>query len=304
MVVLLEATRNRRCTEPRDRIYGLLGLVHNWRVTEPIMPDYAMSIEELCITATWKAMIETNTTVLLAYNKPKKNSTLPSWVPDWSRTLTVAEKASIPLAMSSKSYPGRQKFELLSNNRLRLSMVLVGNIQQTLDLSDFGVERTTDAPLTGDTIIGAIRTCRGMVGLPTDHESTEEPDRSRDELFRQRILTDCHFHETTGYQQWKNGSSSLKEQPTDTFHGGHAQSFFTLADGRFSLANFECTTQDMVFATVGGLSVYLVLRPCRKAEMWTNVDEWELRGPCELWDFNKSTNKEHFHGDKLLITLI
>ncbi|KAJ4258969.1 hypothetical protein NW762_008057 [Fusarium torreyae] len=159
-------------------------------------------------------------------------------------------------------------------------MVFVGSIRKALDLSDFGVEKTTDAPLACDAIIGAIRSCREMVGLPADHESTEEPGRSKDTLFRQRILTDCNFHETQGYQQWKkNQGSRLGEQPTDTFHGGHAQSFFTLADGRFSLANFECSTQDAVFATVGGLSVYLVLRPYKTTEMWPDVEEWELRGP-------------------------
>ncbi|KAF5692875.1 heterokaryon incompatibility protein [Fusarium denticulatum] len=305
LVPLLEATRNRRCKEPRDRIYGLLGLVHHWRFTEPITPDYSLSVEELYITATWKAMIETQTTLLLAYNRPRKTLNLPSWVPDWSRTLSVAEKASIPLAKTSKSHPGRQVFELLSHDRLRLSMVFVGSIQETLDLSDFGVEKTTEHPLDCEAIIGAIRTCRGMVGLPTDHESTEEPGTSRDKLFRDRILTDCYFHKTRGYQQWKkNESSGLCEQPTDTFHGGHAQSFFTLADGRFSLANFECSTQDAVFATVGGLSVYLVLRPCRTSQAWSDVEEWELRGPCELWDFNADANKQPLQGDVCSITLV
>lgn len=305
LVPLLEATRNRSCKEPRDRIYGLLGLVHNWRFTEPITPDYALSIEELYITATWKAMIETQTTLLLAYNRPNKTLNLPSWVPDWSRTLSVAEKASIPLTKTSKSYPGRQALELLPMDRLRLSMVFVGNIQKTLDLSDFGVEKTTQDLLACNAIIEAIRACRGMVGLPTDHESTEEPGRSRDKLFRERILTDCYFNKTRGYQQWKNNEcSSLCEQPTDTFHGGHAHCFFTLADGRFSLANFECSTQDAVFATVGGLSVFLVLRPCKTSQAWSDVEEWELRGPCELWDFNGDANKQPLRGDVCSITLV
>ncbi|KAF5583274.1 heterokaryon incompatibility protein [Fusarium pseudocircinatum] len=269
------------------------------------MPDYSLSIEELYITATWMAMIETQTTLLLAYNRPKKTFNLPSWVPDWSRTLSVAEKASIPLAKTSKSHPGKQVFELLSNNRLRLSMVFVGSIQKVLDLSDFGVEKTTESPLTCDAIIEAIRTCRAMVGLPTDHESTEEPGRSRDKLFRDRILTDCYFRKTRGYEQWKkNECSSLRDQPTDTFHGGHAQSFLTLADGRFSLANFECSTQDAVFATVGGLSIYLVLRPCRTSQTWSDVKEWELRGPCELWGFDGDANKQPLQGDVCSITLV
>ncbi|XEV05131.1 hypothetical protein FSHL1_010418 [Fusarium sambucinum] len=305
LVLLLEATRNRRCQEPRDRIYGLLGLVHSWRFADPITPDYSQSIEELYMTATWKAMTETNTTALLAYNKPNKKLTLPSWVPDWSQTLTVAEKASIPLTLSSKSYPGRQVFEFLPKNRLRLSMVFVGNIQKVLDLSDFGLEKTTDTSLSCDAIIGAISTCREMVGLPTDHESTEEPIKSRDKLFREQVLTDCYFYETRGYRQWKNNEcSKLDEQPTDTFHGGHAQSFFTLEDGRFSLANFECSTQDMVFATVGSLSVYLVLRPCELTETWTDVEEWELRGPCELWDFEGDANKQLLQEDVCFITLV
>ncbi|KAF5592185.1 heterokaryon incompatibility protein [Fusarium subglutinans] len=73
LVLLLDATRNRRCQEPRDRIYGLLGLVDSWRFTESIVPDYSISLEELYITATWKAMIETQSTLLLAYNKPGRD---------------------------------------------------------------------------------------------------------------------------------------------------------------------------------------------------------------------------------------
>lgn len=305
LVLLLEATRNRRCQEPRDRIYGLLGLIDNWRFTEPITPDYSLGIEELYITATWKAMTETQTTLLLAHNKPRKTLNLPSWVPDWSRTLTMAEKASLPLTRSSMSYPGRQTFELLSNNRLRLNMVFVGSIQKTLDISDFGVEKTAATPLACDAIIGAIRTCREMVGLPADHESTEEPGRSRDKLFRERILTDCYFRETRGYQQWKkNECFKPGEQPTDTFHGGHAQAFFTLSDGSFSLANFECSTQDAVFATVGNMSLYLVLRPYKTTQIGPDVEQWELRGPCELWNFNRDADKEALQGDICSVILV
>ncbi|RBR12984.1 hypothetical protein FVER53590_06573 [Fusarium verticillioides] len=172
-------------------------------------------------------------------------------------------------------------------------MVILGSIQKVLDLSDFGLEKITDAPLACDAVVGAISACRGMVGLPTDHESAEEPVRSRDKFFRDKILTDYYFQVTRGYQQWKkNEPFSLGEQPSDTFHGGYAQSFFTLANGRFSLANFECSTQDAGFATVGGLSVYRVLRPSKSTQTWLDVEEWELRGPCELRDFNQDVKKE------------
>ncbi|KAF5529765.1 het-domain-containing protein [Fusarium napiforme] len=221
----------------------------------------------------------------------RKGLNLPTWVPDWSRTLSVAEKGSIPLTRSSISYPGSQVFELLSGNRLRLNMVFLGSIQKALDLSDFGLEKATDAPLACDAVVGAMRACRGMVGLPTDHESTEEPAKSRD---KQEGISSGRRIEPF----------SLGEQPTDTFHGGHAQSFFTLADGRFSLTNFECSTQDAVFATVGGLSVYLVLRPYKSTQTWPDVEEWELRGPCELRDFNQDVKKEPLQGEVYSITLV
>ncbi|KIL85216.1 hypothetical protein FAVG1_11645 [Fusarium avenaceum] len=217
----------------------------------------------------------------------------------------MAEKASLPLTLSSMSYPERQAFELLSNNRLRLNMVFIGSIQKTLDISDFGVEKTTDTSLACDAVIGAIRTCREMVGLPADHESTQEPGRSRDKLFRERILTDCYFYKTRGYQQWKkNECFKSGEQPTDTFHGGHAESFFTLPDGSFSLANFECSTQDAVFATVGNMSVYLVLRPHKTTQVGLDMEQWELRGPCELWNFNRDTENQSLQGDVCSIVLV
>ncbi|KAJ9668076.1 hypothetical protein H2201_001882 [Coniosporium apollinis] len=71
-------------TDPRDKVYALLGLVKNSDGLG-IKPDYSLSTEELYIR-TGKAMIEDGDLPILlcTMRRGRSQLTLPSWVPDWS----------------------------------------------------------------------------------------------------------------------------------------------------------------------------------------------------------------------------
>ncbi|KAH8755759.1 heterokaryon incompatibility protein-domain-containing protein, partial [Diaporthe sp. PMI_573] len=80
---LLKATSHCHASDPRDRVYGLLGLFEPRDISRKLIPSYAISWRDCWVgTAAYSLLVEGNL-VLLAHavgnNRPKY---LPSWVPD------------------------------------------------------------------------------------------------------------------------------------------------------------------------------------------------------------------------------
>lgn len=88
LLSLLHISRNCLSTDPRDKVYGLLGLVGE-RVQSLIKVDYTQSVEEV-LTRTAEAIIVCREDLdILAYASvsqgPKhEDGSLPTWVPDWT----------------------------------------------------------------------------------------------------------------------------------------------------------------------------------------------------------------------------
>lgn len=73
-------------SDPRDKIYSILGLIDTEELqTLNIRPDYTISVEDCYRTATLAIMSSTkNLDVLLTDRASVSAYNLPSWVPDWS----------------------------------------------------------------------------------------------------------------------------------------------------------------------------------------------------------------------------
>lgn len=77
---------NLRATDPRDIIYGLLGLVGDWKDGQrQIKPDYTLDCAQV-YASTALALLEggLNKVLRWALNLSSERD-LPSWVPDWSK---------------------------------------------------------------------------------------------------------------------------------------------------------------------------------------------------------------------------
>lgn len=82
-VVASSTESNRQSTNPRDRIYGLLGLASDRHVLN-IVPDYSITVEE-CYKNVARVLLQHGHTDILSWcQHPKKLKGLPSWVPDFS----------------------------------------------------------------------------------------------------------------------------------------------------------------------------------------------------------------------------
>jgi len=86
LLTMLHMTRNCSSTDPRDKIYGLLGLVGE-RLQSLVQIDYSQSVDEVMTRAAAAIIICREDFEILAYAshtaRPARR-TLPTWVPDWT----------------------------------------------------------------------------------------------------------------------------------------------------------------------------------------------------------------------------
>jgi hypothetical protein len=77
--------RSFQATNPRDHIYGVLGLISS-KSSEVIIPHYALDVEKI-FTSTAATMLQSTTNLdCLGPRKARNLPRLPSWVPDWTVT--------------------------------------------------------------------------------------------------------------------------------------------------------------------------------------------------------------------------
>ena len=86
LLELMYSSRSNQSTDPRDKVYGLLGIAADIEAHE-IDPDYALSVEDIYRNlALFYIRKENNLDVLSAVEdyRWRVHKKLPSWVPDWT----------------------------------------------------------------------------------------------------------------------------------------------------------------------------------------------------------------------------
>ena len=80
---LLAAFRHRQASDPRDKIYGMLGLARPEMQTA-LAPDYRLSAAQVFTDAAIAIIKESGDLKLLSHTYGSRQLDLPSWVPDWT----------------------------------------------------------------------------------------------------------------------------------------------------------------------------------------------------------------------------
>ncbi|KAF3762093.1 HET-domain-containing protein [Cryphonectria parasitica EP155] len=91
-----------RTTDPRDRIFAILGLPHVAGMnTAALKPDYTIKVEDLYVRAAKGAILQGEAMPTLAFAGMgyRRSLNLPSWVPDWT---------CLPAAFGSFWYDARE----------------------------------------------------------------------------------------------------------------------------------------------------------------------------------------------------
>lgn len=89
LLELLNQHRDCAATDPRDKVYGLLGLAGDVD-TIGLTPSYTSTAQEIYVDLFQKHVAETGSLdMICAVRFPKNVENLPTWVPDWSTDQTV-----------------------------------------------------------------------------------------------------------------------------------------------------------------------------------------------------------------------
>lgn len=104
--------RYRKASDPRDKIYALLGISTGLSEHAP-RPDYRKSVED--VYSEWAAFIlksEQNLKILGACQNPRRHPQLPSWVPDWNYEYRSPERRALTCWVDSEGtgISGHPKF--------------------------------------------------------------------------------------------------------------------------------------------------------------------------------------------------
>jgi hypothetical protein len=83
----LQQFHNRQATDPRDKVFGLLGLLKEM----PIQPDYNMGVGEVFTQVSTNVLVQSQSLDLLAGHRSSKQSELASWCSNWADTCGAQE---------------------------------------------------------------------------------------------------------------------------------------------------------------------------------------------------------------------
>jgi hypothetical protein len=178
----LNDTRHCKATDPRDKVFGLLGLSPEGRERD-LTPDYSVSTHDLFVsTAIFFVTRDRNLDMLchcqqnaLPLNSSDANLNLPSWVPDWSQYRT-SRVLGYPRSRSKRPY---YKAALGCPASVSFSpdhtiMTVAGKrVDQIADVGALYEMGTKDA-------IGTLRQWRDLAGIDaakTDGQADDQNDR-------------------------------------------------------------------------------------------------------------------------------
>ena len=131
LLYLLSAFRSCEASDPRDKIFALVGIADQ-QTTAACTPDYSKDVFEICRNlASHLIITERNADILAFCVAPHKGQylPLPSWVPDWSRPqINNASPQSMPGAYNASagtSLKGRIDSNTLSLDGVMLNRVVI-----------------------------------------------------------------------------------------------------------------------------------------------------------------------------------
>lgn len=138
------ALRGTKCTDPRDRVYSLLGLLDERHYLDVIVPDYSKPVSEVYLSVVLE-YIGTNRVLdfLISCHKDSREEVsvsptdaLPTWVPDWAHPDSDTYRAYRCLTTEKILCPFQSSVEYLGRGVLRVAGVSYGTIVEVLHLDD------------------------------------------------------------------------------------------------------------------------------------------------------------------------
>jgi len=262
------------CSDPRDRIFAVLGLAHDGTEFDAF-PDYTMSYEDVYTKATRKFLNQGRIDIL-SYCQFPRDGSIPTWVPDW-RSPTFNPNTYIPPPtnlsfLASGNSVARQKISYHDSGSITLRVVLVdvikefGSVWNPNWLESLQPENTLKylAEVKAFTVQSPL-TSRGSEDMETsriaiaDFGCADDPETQRETLAcYPRLLNELSMatswvqrYETIHVEPWYKRALRLL----------HSRRPFISNSGLVGLAPSHVQVGDMICIFLGGHVPYLV-RKC------------------------------------------
>ncbi|EPE24757.1 hypothetical protein GLAREA_08610 [Glarea lozoyensis ATCC 20868] len=276
---ILEQTRHRRCCDPRDRVYAILGVI---QVTThqrfSIIPDYTKSVEEVYLEFARDFVLNGNGLTLLRFvSSSKATGKLPTWVPDLS---DINACGQINAAGAAGSVIGANlKSTSVKDGNLNLTGLLVDKLLHC------------ESPLS---ISAQVSEIHSSIQSWEPHKPLTAPyvgggtleDAFVKTIFCGRVLEDCirgHFEAPTleyAKTAYKSGTwRTINDEPNRVFTQRLLQSvlgrkFCRTANGLIGMFPADAQVGDQVWVTLGSGHPLLL----RQVE--DSISKYQLLGYC------------------------
>ncbi|KAI0103035.1 HET-domain-containing protein [Nemania sp. FL0031] len=135
---LLYRHNDRRCTDARDKVYGLLNLVDQ-TVRKYVVVDYSAPLIDVFKQVFLESLAQEKRLTLLRYARPSalSNSTWPSWLPDWSQKGSITIPHSFEFQPSSISAAQAKQMDLHKLEVTGISFATVSAVTRVRVRDDF-----------------------------------------------------------------------------------------------------------------------------------------------------------------------
>ncbi|KAK8083994.1 hypothetical protein PG996_002775 [Apiospora saccharicola] len=218
---LLRKFRSRKASDPKDKVFALLGLVQYWGRSQPLSADYSHSIDSTFLGTMMMLISSTESLSVLAGSTGRaclQASKVPSWVIDWSFPEEENEYMRLKsLVLYSAGGNMQGSVRLHGGGLLESPAYWIGKVEhlgEELSVQDATKNRRVtvsswegllghaqDPYITGESLRQVFwRTICGNVeysleqGLPQDDD-----DGGNSEDFRR-----ASFHAESGWDQWRS----------------------------------------------------------------------------------------------------
>lgn len=130
--ILLNDCQTRLCSDPRDKVYGLLGLAPA-NAVEKIKPKYSSPVSQVYMETSLVLLDQTKRLSFLYCGCEGSTDTMPSWVPDWSLPVEVRSSG---LGFSSGISRAEARFKAPST--LEVQGIACGTVRSVSDAISVG----------------------------------------------------------------------------------------------------------------------------------------------------------------------
>jgi hypothetical protein len=278
---------NRAVTNPKDRVYGMLGL-GTGPYSDLVEPDYSYSPEKICEVLAMRSVERTGKLEFLSHLFERDNPKLPSFLPNWTGKFTWIETYSSRIFHTdffSASLDLPAEVSLISPSVLSTKGVIFDTISavspsvlldftagptpldDALKLANLATSAEDPYCNTSDSRLVAFwhSMCGGMELVLRDSNRFAGPLKGRSDLSKYHKF--AAFFTATPQQrsrQWDNEMSHIILDIETAIHG---RRFFVTQKGYFGFAAKACREGDLVAVLAGGNVPYVIRRESRIGQL-------------------------------------